>query len=204
MTHRTTYLESAILLLMTCLALACGDSEGGATVDSQLPGVYLIDQYRLSTEGCAAPTDAAPPASFLALYSFASDDDPDDPLLLGRFCGSVDGCRAAIRDFPEVLNPGYAFMDGNDASGWRGWSISGTRLANDRCAADVQAHVLTSVSGNAVNIETKGFSVVFDGEVATDGTSELTCENAAAIEALRDDPPCTEIYVVDATFEAGL
>lgn len=204
MTRPSTYLMSTLLLTIV-LAFGCGDDNaGGPTVNSQLLGIYEIGQYQVSTVGCENPPDADPPAAFVALYSHVTDEDPTDPLFLGRFCGSVEGCRNAIRDFPEVLTPGYSFIDGNDASGWRGWSIAGVRLANDQCRADVQAHVLTSTSGSSIQIETKLFDTVFDGEPDPDVPMRLNCENEAALAALRDDPPCTEIFVVEADFAAGL
>ena len=36
------------------------------------------------------------------------------------------------------------------------------------------------------------------------GSTELVCRNIDAINALRDDPPCSEILALEATFEAGL
>ena len=131
------------------------------------------------------------------------NDDPDEPLLGGIFCGSIEFCRQAAADAPEP-QIGYSFIEGNDAAGWRGWAISNSGAANDQCRADVQAHVLTSTNTNAINIETKTFATVFSGEEAADGSGTLTCRNSAALEALRDDPPCTEILVLDATFEAGI
>lgn len=207
MSYPFTYLTKTVLVAIIAalaLALGCGGESGGATVNSALLGIYEIDRYQFSSVSCEDAPEAEPLAPFVALYSFATDEDPDDPLLLGRFCGSVQGCRNAIRDFPTVLTPGYSFIDGNDASGWRGWSIANASPANDQCGAEVQAHVLTSTSANEIQIETKTFVTVFDGEPAMDGTSTLICANAAAIESLRDDPPCSGVIIVAGTFAAGL
>jgi len=199
------------IFVATCVAFAfasagslgCGDDAGGgATVDSQLVGIYQISQYQLSDLGCESPLNTAPPAAYLALYSYAPPDDPEDPLLLGRFCGSVQGCRIEIRDIPELLNPGYAFSQGNDAAGWRGWAIASRSQASDQCQADVQAHVLTSTGGREVRIETKSFDTVFPPS-SMDG-NVIECSDEAAIFSLNDDPPCVQLFDVRASFEAGI
>lgn len=202
MTRQSTYLLKA-LSLATCLAVGCVGDGGGLTVESELLGIYRVTNYQGSTLGCEQPEDIEPAPGFVVLYSFLPNDDPDEPLLGGIFCGSVELCRQAAQDAPEP-QVGYSFIQGDDAAGWRGWAISSSGAANDQCRADVQAHVLTSTSASAINIETKTFATVFDGEQATDGSGTLTCRNAAALEALRDDPPCTQILVLDATFEAGI
>lgn len=210
MNQPARYLSNSIFLA-TCLAFAftsvaalgCGGDGGGATVDSQLMGIYQVTSYQGSTLGCEQPEDIEPAPVFVLLYSFLPNDDPDEPLLGGIFCGSIELCLQAAADAPEP-QIGYSFIQGDDDFGWRGWAISSSGAANDQCRADVQAHVLTSTSSDAINIETKTFAVVFDGEQATDGSGQLTCHNAAALEALRDDPPCTEILVLDATFERGI
>lgn len=198
------------IFVATCVAFAfasagslgCGDDAGGATVDSQLVGIYQISQYQLSDVGCESPVNTAPFATYLALYSYAPPDDPEDPLLLGRFCDTVQGCRDAIRDFPELLNPGYAFSQGNDAAGWRGWAVASRSLASDQCQADVQAHVLTSTGGREVRIETRSYDTVFPPS-SMEG-SQIECSNEAAIFSLNDDPPCVEAFDVRASFEAGI
>jgi hypothetical protein len=208
MNQPARYLSHSVFVA-TCVAFAfasagslgCGDDAGGPTVDSQLLGIYLIDQYQRSDLGCESPVSTTPPAPYLALYSYAPPDDPEDPLLLGRFCGSVEGCRNAIRDFPDRLNPGYAFSQGNDAAGWRGWAVASRSQASDQCQADVQAHVLTSTGGREVRIETKSFDTVFPPS-SMDG-NQIECSDEAAIFSLSDDPPCVELFDVRATFEAG-
>lgn len=204
MIRSLTYL-ARILLLTTAagLALSCGDDAGGPTVDSTLLGIYQVDSYQGSVVGCEQPSDLDPSPAFVLLYSFLPNDDPDEPLLGGLFCSTIESCRQAAQAAPEPTI-GYSFIEGNDAAGWRGWAISSSGAANDQCRADVQAHVLTSTDTNAINIETKTFQTVFDGTEASPGSTDLVCRNIDAINALRDDPPCTEILVLDATLEAGI
>lgn len=209
MNQPARYLNPSVLFA-TCFAFAfatagslgCGDEAGGPTVDSQLLGIYLISQYQRSDEGCESPVNANPPSTYLALYSYAPPDDPEDPLLLGRFCGSVQGCRNAIRDFPELLNPGYAFSQGNDAAGWFGWAVASRSQASDQCQADVQAHALTSTGGAEVRIETRSFVTVFPPS-SMDG-NQIVCSDEAAVLSLNDEPPCVELFDVRAIFEAGI
>lgn len=204
MTRSSTYLTKNLLLALAAgFALSCGGDAGGPTVDSQLLGIYRITSYQGSTVGCEQPSDLDPAPVFVLLYSFLPNDDPDEPLLGGLFCGTVDSCRQAAQAAPEPTI-GYSFIEGNDVAGWQGWAIASSGAANDRCRADVQAHVLTSANMDDINIETKTFATVFDGIEPTDGSSELTCRNIDAINALREDPPCSEILVLDATFESGI
>lgn len=207
MQHKTNYFAKAIylgaLLIFGCSssgAMGCGSSDGGLTVDSQALGVYQIDSYRGSRDGCDQPTDIEPTPSFLVLYSFVSIEDPDDPVLAGVFCDSIDNCRQAASESPEPAI-GYSFTAGRDETGWRGWAIQSGGAANDQCRADVQVHTLTSPGPQKINIETQTFVTMFeptfDGDIAT-------CSNAAAIDALDDNLPCAEIIILDATFAAGL
>jgi hypothetical protein len=183
--------------------MSCGGDAGGPTVDSQLLGIYRVDSYQGSVVGCEQPSDLDPAPAYVVLYSFLPNDDPDEPLLGGLFCATVESCRQSAQAAPEPTI-GYSFIEGNDVAGWRGWAIASSGAANDRCRADVQAHVLTSTSMDAIEIETKTFVTVFDGVELTPGSTDLTCRNLDAINALRDDPPCAEILVLDATFEAGI
>jgi len=204
MTRPSTYLTKNLLLALAAgLGLSCGGDGGGPTIDSQLLGIYQVNNYQGSTVGCDQPTDLDPAPVFVLLYSFLPNDDPDEPLLGGLFCGTVESCRQLAQAAPEPTI-GYSFIEGNDVAGWRGWAIASSGAANDQCRADVQAHVLTSASTDAINIETKTFATVFDGLDPTPGSTELICRNVDALAALRDDPPCTEILVLDATFEAGI
>lgn len=204
MTRSSTYLARIVLLTMAAgLALSCGGDAGGPTVDSQLLGIYRITSYQGSTVGCEQPSELDPAPAFVLLYSFLPNDDPDEPLLGGIFCGTVESCRQAAQAASEP-RIGYSFIEGNDSAGWRGWAIASAGAENDRCRADVQAHVLTSANMNDINIETKTFQTVFDGLEPMPGSTELVCRNIDAINALRDDPPCSEILALEATFEAGL
>ena len=201
--NRSIFLATCVAFAFTsAAALGCGDDGGGPTVDSTLLGIYRVDSYQGSTVGCEQPEDLEPAPVFVLLYSFLPNDDPDEPLLGGIFCGTIDFCLQAAAEAPEP-QIGYSFIQGDDDFGWRGWAISSSGIEGDQCRADVQAHVLTSTSSDTINIETKTFATVFDGDQATDGSGRLTCRNAAAIEALRDDPPCSEILALDATFERG-
>lgn len=209
MNQHARYLTNSIFLA-TCFAFAftsagslgCGDEGGGPTVDSQLLGIYQISEYQFSPVDCENPEDVAPPASLVALYSHASDDEPDEPRLLGRFCGSVEGCRNAIEDFPEVLNPGYSFRVGDDTAGWRGWGIASRSQANDQCQANVQAHLLTSPTAREIRIETQSFDTVYPPS-GMDG-NRITCSDQDALDSLNDDPTCLQLFYLEATFEAGI
>jgi len=199
------------IFFATCLALGCTSSgtlgcgsSGGeeeAKVDSELFGIYEVSQYQRSEEGCDQPMDANPPDSYIALYSFADSDDPQNPLLLGRFCSSVDVCRNDVRDFPELIGAGYSFTQGNDETGWFGWAISKRGSLNDQCQHDVQAHTLTSTVARVIDIETKTSQPVFPPTL--DGT-DATCSDADAIGALNDELPCVELFRLEAMWEAGL
>jgi hypothetical protein len=210
MTKETPYFTKTVFIA-ACLtlggsgigALGCGSDggEGGATVDSQLFGIYLITQYQSSEEGCDNPADTDPPNDYLALYNHVTDENPDEPLLLGRFCGSVEGCRSEVVNFPELLSPGYAFSEGSDDTGWFGWAIPSGGPANDQCRADVQIHELTQSGADAVMIETEMVETTFPPEL--DG-NEATCTRAAALASLNPDLPCLGLIVVEGNYEAGL
>jgi len=207
MEHKTSYLGKAVyfglFLMFGCSssgAMGCGSSGGGPTVDSELLGVYQIDSYRGSQDGCDQPTDIEPTPSHLVLYSYLPNNDPDDPVMGGVFCSDVDNCREAGREAPEPAI-GYTFSAGNDQNGWLGWAIQSGGAANDQCRADVQVHTLTTPSGETINIDTQTFVTVFDPTL--DGNT-ATCSNREAIRALDDSLPCTEIIILDATFVAGL
>jgi len=210
MNHPVTYYFTKTFFFATCLVLGCSSggtlgcgssSSGGPAVDSDLLGVYQIDTYQGNQAGCDQPTDIDPTPQRLVLYSFVSNDSPDDAFLGGIFCSEVVDCRDAARQAPEPLI-GYSFRTGDDASGWTGFAIAATGAANDQCRADVQLHTLTAASGNKIDIETRTVETVFP-PVAMDG-SELTCRNADALAAVTGDLPCKAIIVLNATFEASL
>jgi hypothetical protein len=137
----------------------------------------------------------------LVLYSFRPNDDPDEPLLGGAFCGSIDDCREVAKAAPEPTI-GYSFREGSDETGWRGWGIASTGAVNDQCRAEVQLHDLTSTGADVIGIETQTFETVFP-PTEMEG-NEITCSNAEALASLSPDLPCQAIIVLEATHEAGL
>lgn len=211
MNQQSTYLTKTIFMA-TCLTLGstgsavlgCGDSGGGPTVDSQMLGVYEVSSYQGSPEGvpgCEQMSDLEGSPTHVVLYSFLPNDKPDEALLGGVFCSSVDDCRqrAKLAAEPTV---GWSFIQGSDEAGWLGWGISRRGQLNDQCQFDVQAHVLTSTSGEAIRIETKTFETVFmptelDGNTAT-------CSTRDALDKLNENPPCQAIQVLEATRAADL
>jgi hypothetical protein len=212
MQNTTTYLGKSIymaaFLMLGCSGTTggCGSSEGGstATVDSELLGVYEVIRYQGSEDGCDQVTDLDPAPDRLVLYGFRPNDNPDEALLGGAFCGSVDDCREVAKAAGEPTI-GYSFREGSDETGWLGWAIANAGAANDQCRADVQAHVLTSTSAEAIGIETKTFETVFPPfpPMPEEG-STVTCRNADALASLNPDLPCKAILVLEATREAGL
>ena len=203
MNHPFPYL-SKLVLPAACLALllgaGCGDS-GSSTpqVSSALLGIYTVDSLLGNDTACENPTEVPSLGPRLVLYSFIPDGD-DEPMLGGAFCQTVDSCQAIGRS-GEGPGLGYSFLEGSDASGWRGWGIESGRPSGDQCSADVQAHVLTSPGTGSIEIETKTFTTVFEPEI--DGSTAV-CSNRQAVLSLNDDPPCSEILVLDGSFEAGL
>ena len=190
------------MILAAILMVGCGDSEdSGPVVDSELPGVYRIDVYEGSQDGCEQPTDISGAPGYLVLYSFRPNDALDEARLGGTFCSSVEDCRAVAQ---AALEPtiGYSFWEGTDDTEWRGWAIASAGAANDQCRADVQAHVLTSLDTQSIDIETKTFETVFPPTMAEG--NEATCRNADALAALEPDLPCKAILLLEGTREAGL
>jgi hypothetical protein len=183
--------------------MGCGNSDGGPTVDSELLGVYQIDRYQGSQDGCDQVTDIDPAPDRLALYSFL-DDSPDEAFLAGIFCGSVDDCREVAKAAPEPVF-GYTFREGSDEAGWLGWGIASAGTVTDQCRFDVQAHALTSTGAEAIGIETKTFEAVFPPfpPMPEEGMT-VTCRNVDALASLNPDLPCKEIIVLEATREADL
>ena len=188
------------ILLAGCTALAaCGSEGGNPQVESNLLGIYAVDSYKGNTLGCEQASDIDPLPPFVVLYSFLPNDDLDEPRLGGAFCGSIEACRsvATLAEEPPI---GWSFIEGNDADGWRGWAVPSAGPANDQCRADVQAHVLTA-SGDMIEIETKTFEAIF--EPSLEG-SEATCRVRDALQSIDEDTPCSEILLLEATFDTGL
>ena len=198
---KSIYMAAFLVLGCSGSAGGCGSSAGGPTVDSELLGVYQVDRYQGSEDGCDQVSDIDGAPAYLVLYSFLPIDNPDEPLLGGAFCGSVGDCREIAKTAPQPAI-GYTFSEGSDATGWLGWGIASTGVVNDQCQADVQAHTLTSTSADVIGIETQTFEPEFP-PIETEGT-EITCRNADALASLSPDLPCQEIIVLEATHEAGL
>jgi hypothetical protein len=198
----------AAFLVLGCSGTTggCGSSEGGhtPTVDSALLGVYDVDRYQGSQDGCDQASDLDPAPARLVLYSFLPNDNADEALLGGAFCGTVDECREVAKAAPEPTI-GYTFRKGSDQAGWLGWAIASAGAAADQCRADVQAHQLTSTSAETIGIETKTFETVFKPfpPMPEEG-STVTCRNADALASLNPDLPCKSILVLEGTREAGL
>ena len=207
MQHDKTYFGTSIymaaFLMLGCSGTAggCGGSASGPTVDSELLGIYQIDRYQGSQDGCDQLSDLDGVPGYVVLYSFRPVDNPDEPLLAGTFCSSVDDCREVAKAAPEPTI-GYLFREGSDETGWRGWGIASTGVMNDQCRAEVQVHDLTSTGADVIGIETQTFETVFP-PTAMEG-NEITCSNAEALASLSPDLPCQAIIVLEATHEADL
>jgi hypothetical protein len=207
MTYHPAYLANHVLLT-TCLALACvtgaatgcgGDSAGGsvAQIDSELLGIYAVDLYQTSPE-CGELMDAQG-APRLVLYSATLNNDPEQPVLAGQFCGSVEDCRARAEAGTGGVN--YSFFEGDDAQGWLGYGIASQGSVGEQCQVDVQIHMLTSTSDQAIKIDTEEVETVYQATI--DGAN-ATCSIQDAIQSITDESPCTGLFLVEATFEADL
>ena len=219
MENKTSYLGRAIymgaFLMLGCTSSGvsgCGSSDGGPTVDSQLPGVYQIDRYQVTPTDeasqddpniCDQLSDGDPQPAFLVLYSFRPDEDLEEARLGGVFCADVDQCREVAREAQEPA-VGYSFSAGDDASGWLGWGIQSTGQIADQCRVDVQAHTLTSASAKAIDIQTRTVRTVFPPRPEEVDGNNITCRVADAIAMLDDNLPCIGAFSLEATFEAGL
>lgn len=230
MTHQSTSFTKA-LFLTACLVLGCskggatgcngssesptdtgdstaasstsssGTSGDGPTVDSRRLGVYKITGFQSSEGGCDQLTEVAKKPLYLALYSFRPNSNPDEARLGGSFCGDVGSCRAAARGAAEPAI-GYSFVEGDDASGWRGWAIADVGATEDKqCRADVQSHALTSVAAKTIRIETRTVEAVFEPTVE-EGLA--TCRHKDAISSATDDLPCKGLLVLEGELEVGL
>jgi len=206
MTKQKTYFGKSILMA-TCLtlgctssgALGCGSSVESSSVDTELLGIYQVSSYQRSENGCDQITDASG-GPRLALYTIPSNETPDQALLVGQFCGSVDDCRARVRDRPTIVN--YSFFQGSDLGGWVGWAVpTEGGMVGDQCRVEVQTHTLTSPSDQAVRIDTRQVETVFMGMVEG---NEATCSIREAIASINDDSPCTALFLLEASFEARL
>jgi hypothetical protein len=200
-----------VLLIAAWLAVGCtssgtlgcgsGDGASASTVDTQLLGIYQLDQYQQSQGGCDQLIDVDPAPSRLAIYTVPSNDNPDKGVLVGRFCGSVLDCRSRVKeDPPSIIN--YSFLEGSDATGWTGWGFPGEGgMVGDQCRVEVQTHTLTSSSPQAIRIDTRQVETVFMGMVEG---NEATCTFRDAIASVSDESPCTALFLLEATFETSL
>lgn len=200
MTQPVSYFAKLTLLATCSVLVACGSESGTLQVDSNLLGIYTIDSFVRDSLGCSEPTQLDPAPERVVLYTFVANEEPDEPLLGARRCGTVEQCRAAALAAEPPLIEGYAFIQGSDADGWLGWAIA-EKPVNDQCGAEVDAHVLTG-SGNTIEIETRTFDTVFPP--TNPGESPAICSNRDALLSLDEDTPCVGIDIVDATFETGI
>lgn len=208
MENKTVYLGKLIyivaFLMFGCSSsgvMGCG-GDSGPTVDSELLGIYRVDRYQSSEDGCDQPTAVDPAPAFLVLYGEPSSTDPDEVFLVGQFCAAVEDCRLSVRDFAGAIN--WSFFTGSDETGWQGWGISRRGSLNDQCQADVQRHTMTSTSGQSITIDTRTVEAEFM-PIAVDG-NDVTCSDRDAIEtaADQDQLPCTASFLVEATFDSRL
>jgi hypothetical protein len=184
---------------VTGAASGCGSSDGGGTphVDSDLLGIYLVDLFQTSPE-CGELMDAESTPR-LVLYSVPRNDAPEEAILAGQFCGSVEDCRARVEVLPGAVN--YSFFEGNDAEGWVGYGIARTGFSGDQCAVEVQVHTLSSTSDQSIEIDTREVETIYKPTV--EGTT-ATCGIEDAFGAIMDDSPCTGLFRLEATFETNL
>jgi len=199
-----------LIFFAGCLALGCsssgtlgcgsGDGASAPTVDTQLLGIYQLDQYQQSEGGCDQLVDVDPAPSRLAMYTVPSNENPDKAVLVGQLCGSVLDCRRRVKDLPTIIN--YSFLEGSDATGWTGWGFpSEGDMDGDQCRVEVQTHTLTSPSSQAIRIDTRQVETVFMGMVEG---NDATCARRDAIASINDESPCTALFLLEATFETSL
>ena len=206
MTYHPGYLANHIFLTaglaLACLmgaASGCGSSDGGAPpeVDSDLLGIYLVDLFQTSPE-CGELTDAQGTPR-LVLYSTTRNDDPEQAVMAGQFCGSVEDCLARVETIPGAVN--YSFFEGNDADGWVGYGIARTGFSGDQCAVEVQVHTLSSTSDQSIEIDTREVETVYPP--AAPGR-DATCTIEDALGSITDESPCTSLFRLEATFDRDL
>ena len=218
MPHGTSLLRNASLIVATCLTLGCSNGGGlgcgsstksahsdstGAPelkVPSSVLGVYKVDRYQGSQDGCDQLIDVPDRPGHLVLYVFQPNDGSSKARLGGAFCADASLCRAVAEKASEPA-VGYSFISGDDASGWQGWGVVGTGPVEDQCGATVQSHVLTSPAGRTIRIETTTVDAVYAPLVEED---VATCKHRDAIAAAKADLLCKSLLVLEATREGGL
>ena len=211
--RKTMFLSFCLTLGCTGSGAAgCGSSDGNGTpqVESDLPGVYSVTTYQSSPfdeqtgdpipDSCDQLADATRLGDFLVLYSFVPNGQ-DDPALGGVFCSDVQVCQGIGREGPQPAF-GYTFIQGDDASGWRGFGTGRQGRENDQCLLGLQVHDLTA-TGDSVRIETNAVEVTFPPQL--DG-NDATCAVADGLAAYNADPdlPCLSRILAEATRTAGL
>lgn len=212
--HNQTACFTNMIFLATCLAVGCtgggnlgcgssGDNTSGSAVDSDLPGIYVLDKYQQSEGSCDVLMDVDPAPSRLLVYGISSTNDPDKGVLIGRFCGSVADCQQKAKEDRPAVVP-YSFLRGSDAAGWQGWGIASEGSAGDQCLAEVQAHTMTSTGEGAIRIDTRQVEVGYPPSEVEPGSGTATCTIRAAIDAIDAESPCTKVFLLEATFEAAL
>lgn len=212
MTNRSILVLATSLLaacmLLGCSGKGCGKESGGessATTDKGSQpaggplGVYEVERYQRSEGTCTNLVDETKPA-YVVLYSFKPSDGSAESRLGGSFCENVDLCRALAAKAVEPTI-GYSFLEGDQTSGWKGWAILNTGRADDKCKADVQAHLLTSVDSTSLMIETKTEEVLFEANVDGDTAN---CRIRDAIAAAEEDRPCKALLVLEGKRKADL
>jgi len=215
MPNRSALLKNVLLFLATCLILGCskGDrlgcgsgknttsDESGETAlegSATLIGVYEVTAYQQSEGTCEKLVDLSPAPSHLVLYAFEPSDG-GATRLGGAFCAGADLCRAVAERASEPAI-GYSFLSGDQASGWQGWAVTETgSVAEQKCAATVQSHKLSSSGQDMIRIETKTVDVVFVPDSEEEGVA--TCSNKAAIAVASTEPSCKSRLVLAATRE---
>lgn len=204
MTYDNTLLRR-LLFVGTCLTLGCtgggaagcgSNGDGAAKVDSDLLGIYQVTEYRFTENGCDGELTTTDLSGRLVLYRA---DETDEALILGGFCGDVEGCRTRAREKPPTVN--YSFFTGSDAAGWQGWGIANQSMVGEMCQVDVQTHSLTSPSDGAIRIDTRQVETLFEGEIVD---NQAICTAREAVESVREDSPCQVIFELVAELETGL
>jgi hypothetical protein len=186
-------------------SVGASDSAKAASVDSKLLGVYKIDRYQGSQATCDQLLDVLADPGYLIVYGFRPSSSPGESRLGATFCADVDSCRALAGRGPEPV-VGYSFLEGDDASGWKGWAIPASGATDDeRCRADVQTHMLTSTTEKSIKIETTTVETVFDPRLADDDQEgNTTCTHRDAINATSTELPCKAYLILEATRESSL
>jgi len=170
--------------------------------DTELAGVYTIDSWTLNEEGCEEP--GPDNGSDLLLWPRVgvnpdSGTATDSAWVFGYLCSDVDNCaeRQNAGEFEASLVNGWHFDEGSDADGWvasRDFAfIDHDSEEEDACAGYRVDALLTPAEGG-VRIETRTEIVRWAGDV--------TCADETVAEHVSGQ--CSELQIIDATFEVDL